>query len=57
VFRWEWRPGSTVFLVWTQNRADSQYPGAISPTRDFNALFHTAADNVFLIKTTYWFNR
>jgi len=43
--------GST-FFVWTQNRADSQYPGAISPAPDFNALVHTPADNVFLVKTT-----
>ena len=57
VFRWEWKPGSTLFLVWTQNRVDFQYPGHISTGRDLGALLGAPADNVFLVKTTYWFNR
>ncbi len=56
VFRWEWKPGSTLFFVWTQSRADSRYPGAISAGRDIRALFGAPAENVFLIKMSYWFN-
>jgi Domain of unknown function (DUF5916)/Carbohydrate family 9 binding domain-like len=57
VFRWEWKPGSTLFFVWTESRADTRYPGAIFVGRDLRALFSSPAENIFLIKTTYWFNR
>ncbi len=57
VFRWEWRPGTQLYLVWQQNQSDSQYPGAISPARDIRTLFGAPSTNLFLVKTTYWFNR
>ena len=57
VFRWEYRPGSTLFLVWTQNRYnDVENPGDFSPRRDLFTLFLTQSENVFMLKVNYWFN-
>ena len=55
--RWEYRPGSTVFLVWTQARdQDDRNPGTFVPTRDLTDLFAARPDNTFLIKASYWIN-
>jgi Domain of unknown function (DUF5916)/Carbohydrate family 9 binding domain-like len=57
VARWEYRPGSTVFLVWTQGRdQDDRNPGSFAPTRDFRDLFGARPDNTFLVKASYWIN-
>jgi hypothetical protein len=57
VARWEYRPGSTVFLVWTQGRdQDDRNPGSFKPARDFKDLFVARPDNTFLIKASYWMN-
>jgi len=57
VARWEYRPGSTVFLVWTQGRdQDDRNPGTFVPTRDFKDLFAARPDNTFLVKASYWMN-
>jgi hypothetical protein len=57
VARWEYRPGSTVFLVWTQGREqDDRNPGSFVPARDFRDLFAARPDNTFLIKASYWLN-
>ena len=55
VLRWEYRPGSTLFLVWTQNRSDESHPGDFALGRDLNDLFGAAGDNIFLLKFTYRF--
>ncbi len=54
VFRWEYRPGSTLFLVWQQQRAGSAPIGDFSFRRDFGAIFDNAATNVLAVKATYW---
>ncbi|MEX2182208.1 MAG: DUF5916 domain-containing protein [Gemmatimonadaceae bacterium] len=56
VLRWEYRPGSVIFLVWQQGRQDTRDGGSFSPLRDFRDLFDTRADNTFLIKASYWFS-
>jgi len=57
VARWEYRPGSTVFLVWTQGREqDDRNPGSFLPVRDFKDLFRARPDNTFLVKASYWVN-
>jgi hypothetical protein len=58
VVRWEYRPGSTLFVVWTQGRQDdsNQNPDQ-SWTRDYRDLFTLHPDNTFLIKLAYWLNR
>ena len=47
-------PGSTLFLVWTQDRNTQFDEGDFDLGRDADDLFSTAADNVFLVKLTYW---
>jgi len=57
VLRWEWRPGSTVYLAWQQQRENfEEGVGTFRFARDRAALFDTRPDNVFLIKVNYWLN-
>ena len=56
VLRWEYRPGSTVFLVWQQGRFDRRDPGSFDYGRDVRSLFNTRPDNTLLLKVSYWFN-
>jgi hypothetical protein len=57
VIRWECRPGSTVFFVWTQNRSGTDPTGSFDFTRDRIALLRDRPTNVFQIKVNYWFGR
>jgi hypothetical protein len=57
VLRWEYRPGSTMFFVWTQQREGSTSEGNYEFRRDYSSLFRDRPDNVFLIKATYWIGR
>jgi hypothetical protein len=57
VLRWEWGPGSTVFFVWTQRREDLADPGHFAFGRDARALFGAPADDILMVKVTYWFSR
>jgi hypothetical protein len=57
VFRWEFRPGSTIYAVWTQERQDFSHPGDFSFRRDASALVSAPANDVFLMKLTYWLGR
>jgi hypothetical protein len=56
VARWEYRPGSTLFVVWSQARSGVIADGSFSMARDFEALFATPATNVLLVKLSYWFD-
>jgi hypothetical protein len=56
VFRWEFKPGSTLFVVWQQGREDSTESGRFRFGHDFGGLFEIPARNVFLVKMAYWFN-
>ena len=58
VFRWEYRPGSTLFLVWSQGRAgSSEREGAKSFGGDLGDLFRERANHTFLVKVSYWLAR
>src|SRR5881409_572085 len=58
VFRWEYRPGSTLFVVWSQGRQGSTgIEGTRSFSGDLNDLFNQRPDNSFLVKLSYWINR
>jgi hypothetical protein len=53
VLRWEWRLGSTLYLVWQQNRS-AQIPFApVRPGHLFGAL-DARGENVLAIKVSYW---
>jgi hypothetical protein len=57
VLRWEFRPGSTAYLVWTQRRQDPRHPGDFSLGRDARALFGAPSDDVLLVKVAWWLGR
>ena len=57
VVRWEYRPGSTVFFVWTQNRTGSDTNGDFDFTRERTAIFRDRPTNVFQVKVNYWLGR
>ena len=57
VVRWEYRPGSALFFVWSQGRQqDGINPGTFEPSRDVRDLFKARPDNTFLVKASYWFS-
>ena len=56
IFRWEYRPGSTFYFVWTQNRRDFANPGDLDFGRDLGDLVSAKGDNIFMLKVTYRFN-
>ncbi len=58
VFRWEYRPGSTLFLVWSQGRqAFDPVAGDRSFGGDLNDLLGRRADDTFLVKLSWWFGQ
>jgi hypothetical protein len=57
VLRWEYRPGSTLFVVWQQQRSRELPFGDFDLTRDAPAVFRAPPDNVFVVKVSYWFGR
>jgi len=57
VFRWEWRLGSILYVVWTQQREDLANPGDFALRRDISSLFSARGDNVLAIKLAYWLTR
>ncbi|CAN5890233.1 hypothetical protein BH23GEM7_BH23GEM7_18690 [soil metagenome] len=56
VLRWEWRPGSTLYLAWQQTRDDFAPLGDFDLGRDRAALFSARPDNVLVLKVNYWLN-
>lgn len=57
VLRWEYRPGSTVYLVWSQTRNHYFNDGNFNFSDDVNTLFAEPAYNIFLVKFSYRFGR
>jgi hypothetical protein len=53
VTRWEFRPGSTLSVVWSHDRTRTA-TFADSPGHGFEALARTPAANVFLVKVSHW---
>lgn len=57
VLRWEYRPGSALFVVWQQGREEVEAIGTFDLGRDFGRTFTAPGRNVFLVKWSYWVNR
>ena len=55
VLRWEYRPGSMLYFVWTQRRADYSHPGDFKLWRDLGDLFQAPGANIFMVKFSYRF--
>jgi hypothetical protein len=56
VLRWEYRPGSTLFVVWSQGRSDFAADGRFQLRSNTSDLFRAPGTNVLLIKASYWLN-
>ena len=54
VLRWEWRRGSTLYLVWAQNRFGFQPIARLVGFRDLADSFGAQGDNFFALKVSYW---
>ncbi|MFL5541352.1 MAG: DUF5916 domain-containing protein, partial [Longimicrobiaceae bacterium] len=57
VLRWEYHPGSTLYLVWQQDRSGLDGLGAFDLQRDLGQVFRQHPDNVFVLKASYWIGR
>ena len=58
VIRWEYNPGSSVYLVWSQTRSSSNNTGTMDYFNNLGDLFdpdNNVPHNVFLIKFSYRF--
>ncbi len=55
VLKWEYIPGSDLYLVWSQSRDNTDSFGTFSPSRDLHNLFNLKPYNIFLIKVSYRF--
>ncbi len=57
LIRWEYLPGSTLYLVWTRSRPEfDNSVNDLDFQRDFDRFFSAGARNIFLIKASYWLN-
>ena len=57
VFRWEPKPGSTLYAVWTRQQQDVTSPGVFAPGRDAATMFRAPGDDVVMVKMAYWIGR
>jgi hypothetical protein len=56
VARWEFRPGSALYLVWTQGRRMDSEVSDYSLAGNIGKIYSIFPDNVFLVKLNYWFS-
>ena len=56
VFRWEYLPGSQVFVVWGNERTSSKNESNSKVSTAMGKLIDAVPNNIFLIKLNYWFS-
>jgi hypothetical protein len=54
VLRWEWRAGSTIYVVWQQDRAGTDVLGTRVNVGDAFRSITAPGPNIFLVKTSFW---
>ena len=54
VLRWEWRTGSTIYMVWQQDRSGTDIFGDRVGVNDAFRSLTAPGPNIFLIKTSFW---
>jgi uncharacterized protein DUF5916/cellulose/xylan binding protein with CBM9 domain len=54
VLRWQYRPGSTLFVVWSQQRESSLDDGTLAFGRDARGLARAPGTNTLLVKFSRW---
>jgi hypothetical protein len=56
VVRWEYKPGSSLYVVWSQRRTDSAPGWDDAFGSNWRELWRARPDNVLLVKLSYWFS-
>ena len=56
VAKWEYRPGSLIYLVWSSDRTFSSSPDNSSLIKSMGKITDVFPNNIFLIKLSYWFS-
>ena len=56
VLRWEYRPGSTLYFVWSQDRTGYDAGGPFSFRDGYKLMGEVFPGNVFMIKLIYWYS-
>lgn len=57
LIRWEYRPGSSLYVVWTRSRPEvDQKANDLDVKRDIKRMFSGNDQNLFLVKASYWMN-
>jgi hypothetical protein len=55
--RWEYMPGSTIYFVWTRSRGEfDDAAKELHLKNEFDRFFSRGAENVWLVKMSYWWN-
>jgi hypothetical protein len=58
VLRWEYRPGSQLYVVWSQARSEELLrPGPLRLGSEYRSLFDAPPHDIFLVKFSKWFSR
>jgi hypothetical protein len=57
VLRWEYRPGSALYVVWQQERAGEEASFDFDARRDVGAIFRERPTNTFMVKAAYWLSK
>jgi hypothetical protein len=55
VLRWEYRPGSLLYFVWTQQRYDENATGTFDLPNSLHHVTGLNPANVFMVKLTHYF--
>jgi hypothetical protein len=55
VVRWEYRPGSTMFAIWSHGQGDSDSDGRFALGRNVKALAKADSQDTVMVKANYWF--
>ncbi len=56
VARWEYKTGSTLYFVWTNNRSHYESVYNSSVVNSLKGISKVSAQNAFMIKLSYWFS-
>lgn len=56
VLRWEYKTGSTMYFVWTNNRSGYEEKFNPSILNSFKNIANVKSRNAFMLKVSYWFS-
>lgn len=55
VLRWQYRPGSTIFAIWSHGQSASDSDGRFNLGSEISALARSDSEDVVMLKANYWF--